>query len=91
MVSDLKPNTSVPEIVIKLDSDPEEKDTRVGKLETFQASDETGQCTVNLWVDQTGKYKKEDIVKITDGWCKEYAGQLQISTGKFGTIEAVEE
>lgn len=49
-------------------------------------SDRTGQVKISLWNDQVGQFKVGDTVMIATGWCKEFNGDLQVSTGKFGKI-----
>jgi len=88
-VSDLKDRSPVEEIMLEIVDVREPNETRVGLVQQADAKDDTGTCTLTLWTDQVGDYGVGDKVKITKGWCKEYQGQLQVSTGKFGTIEKI--
>ena len=90
-VSDLKDKTAVDDLTIKITEVREPQETRVGQVQQADAEDETGSCTITLWVEQVGQYSEGDNVVIKNGWCKQYQGQLQVSSGKYGTIEKTEE
>ncbi|RJQ18235.1 hypothetical protein C4573_00755 [Candidatus Woesearchaeota archaeon] len=60
-----------------------------GKVASATLKDKTGTVTLTLWNDQVDQFKKGDTVKITNGYVKEWQGELQISTGKFGKIEKI--
>ncbi len=89
-ISDLKDKTPIDEIVLKVTEVREPADTRVGMVQQADVEDDSGSATLTLWNEQVGQYKPGDIVKVTKGWCKEYQGQIQVSAGKFGTLEKVE-
>jgi len=89
-ISDLKDKTAVDEIELKITDVKEPTETRVGTVQQATVEDDTGSATLTLWNEQAGAYDVGDVVKITKGWCKEYQGQLQVSTGKFGAIEKLE-
>ncbi len=89
-VQDLRDRTPVEEIVLEITEVREPSDTRVGLVQQADAKDDTGTVTITLWTEDVDKYAVGDTVKITKGWCKEYQGQLQVSSGKFGSIEKVE-
>jgi ssDNA-binding replication factor A large subunit len=42
---------------------------------------------LTLWNDEVGTVDAGDKVKLTDGWCKEWNGRKQASTGKNGKLE----
>ncbi|MBD3262579.1 MAG: hypothetical protein GF334_13080 [Candidatus Altiarchaeales archaeon] len=90
-VVDLKDKTPVEEIILVVKEVREPTQTRVGMVQQVDAEDDSGSCTITLWNDQTGSLAAGDKVKITNGWCKEYQSQLQVSSGKFGSIEKIEE
>lgn len=90
-ISDLKPNQAVDSITIEIVDKGQEKEFTNfrGKVRVTNAKvkDETGQCTLTLWNDEIDKYSSGQKVRITNGWCKEYHNELQISSGKYGRIE----
>jgi ssDNA-binding replication factor A large subunit len=45
--------------------------------------------TLVLWNSQTDEFLPGDKILLKDGFCKEYDGNKQISTGKFGLITRV--
>ncbi|MBD3388324.1 MAG: hypothetical protein GF416_04540 [Candidatus Altiarchaeales archaeon] len=89
-IQELRDKTPVEEIVVKVTEVKEPNETRVGFVQQVTVEDETGNAVLTLWNDQIDSYKPGDVVKITKGWCKEYKGDKQISSGKYGTLEKVE-
>jgi ssDNA-binding replication factor A large subunit len=90
-VSDLRDRTPVDEIVLKITNVNEPRDTRVGQVQDAVVEDETGTATLTLWTDDVGRYGVGDTIRISNGWCKVYQGQVQVSAGKYGTIEKIKE
>lgn len=60
-----------------------------GRVANARLQDETGTVTLTLWNEQIDQVKAGDKVKITKGWVSEWQGELQLSTGKFGTLEVI--
>jgi len=91
-VSDLKERATVDEIVLKITNKNEPRAVKGGMLMVcdLQGEDETGSVTVTLWNDDIKKVKVGDVLKITKGWCASFNDTLQVSSGKFGTIEILE-
>ena len=58
-----------------------------GRVATAVMKDESGQIMLSLWNDQIDKVKQGDTVTIKNGYVKEWQGELQITTGKMGTLE----
>ena len=52
--------------------------------------DNTGEIILSLWNDQIDQVSVGDRIKITKGYVREYRGELQLSTGKFGSLEVLE-
>ncbi len=93
-VSELKPRTAIPEIVLEIVSKGEVRewanDNGSGKVCSCAGKDEDGkEVTVSLWNEQTTQVEEGDKIRITNGWCSEFRGQLQVSTGKQGEIEVL--
>ncbi|HDS59529.1 MAG TPA: hypothetical protein ENN54_04470 [Thermoplasmatales archaeon] len=92
-VADLKANNNVDRIVLKIveKSEPREVQRRFGgtarvcDLVGEDADGETVQVT--LWNDEIDKVEENETIVIKDGWVKEWDNQLQVSTGRSGTIE----
>ena len=64
---------------------------RTGKVANAKIKDETGEVKLTLWNEQVDQVKVGQKVHLTNGWVGEYQGELQLSTGKFGKLEVVEE
>lgn len=92
-VKDLQARTGNIELtldVIDVDEPREfEKFGKTGKVANAKAKDESGEVKLTLWNEQTDQIKKGDKVKISNGWVGEYQGELQVSTGKFGTLQVL--
>jgi len=61
-----------------------------GKVANAKGKDATGEITLSLWNEQTDQVKAGMKIKITNGWCSEYKGEKQLSTGKFGKLEIIQ-
>ena len=94
-VSELKANKNVDEIVLKIvdKKEPREVFRRYGGTakvcDLIGEDDEGERVQITLWNDEIDMVEVNDIIKITDGWVKEWNNQLQISTGRSGKIEKV--
>jgi len=89
-IKDLKPNKSVDVLEVEVVEIEEPKEFTsfkgTGRLANAKAKDSTGTVKLTLWNDQIEQVGKGNKVKIENGWVKEYRGELQVSTGKFGKI-----
>ena len=60
---------------------------KLGRVCTCKIKDESGEMDLTLWNDEVDAINEGDNVKLADGWCKEWNGKLQASTGKNGKLE----
>ena len=94
-VKDLQPRQGKDDIVLDIVDVGEvrefEKFGRAGRVTTAIAKDETGDIKLTLWNDDIEKVKAGDKIKITNGYVSEWQGEMQLSTGKFGTLEVIGE
>ncbi len=60
---------------------------RPGRVCTARIKDESGECSLSLWNEQVDQVKEGDTVVISDGYASEWQGQLQVTTGRNGTLE----
>ena len=92
-VKELQDRGSVEEITLKITAKDEPREVRGGSLSVCNATgeDDTGSVTVTLWNDDIQKINVDDTMKITKGWSQIYNDQMQVSAGKFGTLEVVKE
>ncbi len=65
--------------------------TRSGRktqLTEVLVADETGSTILSLWGFGEGSdLSAGKVIKITDGWAKEWRGKVQLSLGRSGTYE----
>ena len=93
-VSEIKIKQAVPEIELEIVSKGEIRefanDRGSGKVCNAAAKDDSGEIKVTLWNEQCDHVNEGDKVKLENGWCGEYQGEKQLSTGKFGKLTKVE-
>lgn len=89
-IKDLKPNKAIDSLEVEIVEMEEPKEFTnfrgTGKLVNVKAKDKTGEVKITLWNDQIAQVSKGAKIKIENGWVKEYRGELQVSTGKFGKL-----
>ncbi len=61
-----------------------------GRVCTAKLQDDSGTILLTLWNDDIEKVGLGDTIKVVNGWCAEFRGERQLSSGKFGSIELVE-
>lgn len=93
-VKDLKANSPVDEIVLSITNKEEPRQFQSkfgggGMVCNATGEDETGKIKITLWNDDIEKVNANTKVKITNGYVKEWKGELQISAGKYGKIETL--
>ena len=93
-VKEVKAKQSIPEIELEVVSKGEVRDFAndrgSGKVCSAAAKDDTGEIKITLWNEQCDQIQEGDKVKIENGWCSEYQGEKQVSTGKFGKLTKLE-
>lgn len=90
-IKDLKPNSSVDSLtvdVVSVDEPREFTNFRgSGRVANAVIKDDTGEAKLTLWNEQVDQVAPGTKITIENGWCKEYRGEVQVSTGKFGAIK----
>ena len=61
-----------------------------GRVCTAKLQDDSGTILLTLWNEDIEKVGQGDTIKVVNGWCAEFRGERQLSSGKFGSIEMVE-
>ncbi|MFH1225046.1 MAG: OB-fold nucleic acid binding domain-containing protein [Candidatus Diapherotrites archaeon] len=93
-VSELKARSGVPELTVEVVSIGEPRkfanEKGSGRVASAAVKDKTGEVRMSLWNEQIDQIKEGDKIKIENGWCSEYNGELQVSTGRNGTISPAE-
>ena len=49
--------------------------------------DENQEVSVSLWNEEIERVQVNDRIRITNGWAREWRGNLQVSAGRFGKLE----
>ena len=94
-ISDLKPRQNNVDIEgeVKSIEEPKEfqKFGRVGRVSNAILADDSGEIKLTLWNDDIDKVKVGSKVKITNGYINEFQGEKQLTSGRFGKLEIIEE
>jgi replication factor A1 len=94
-INELKPRSAVENIELVI---VEKEDARgyisrfgvKGKVCSAVAKDDAGaRIGLTLWNDEIDKVDINNKVRITNGWVKEWNGNLEISAGKFGKVDVL--
>lgn len=48
--------------------------------------DETGTIKLTLWNEDIDRVRVDDRVKIENGYTKSFRGEVQLNSGKYGTL-----
>ncbi len=62
-----------------------------GKVLTAICQDKTGKINLTLWNEQTEMVKPGDTLILKNGYVNEWQGELQLTTGRNGTLEVKKE
>ena len=94
-IKDLQPKMGKVEIVVTIKDiqEPKEfdrfgKTTRVANATGF---DETGSIKMSLWNEDIERIKEGTKVLIKNGYVSEWQGEMQLGTGKYGSMEIAEQ
>ncbi len=90
-VKELQPNQGKVDVTIEVVSkDPIRTFSKFGKegrVCNAVVKDDSGQIKLTLWNEEVDAISVGDIVQITNGYVKEWQGELQLSAGRFGKME----
>ena len=96
-LDEVRPGENVTEIIVRVVSKapPRIVTTRSGRktqLTEVLVADETGTAILSLWgFGEGANIGVGKIVRIKDGWAKEFRGKVQLSLGRSGVLEELEE
>ena len=89
-ISELKPKQGNVEIQAEItDISPVrefQKFGTAGRVANATIKDDSGEVTMTLWNEQIDLVKVGDKIEIKDGYANEWQGDLQITTGRNGTL-----
>jgi replication factor A1 len=90
-ISDLRPGrvATVEATVAKLEPirEVEQRTGGLMKVRNGILKDGTGEISFVLWGDEVEMVVEGDMVRIVEGWVKDYKGRPQISLGRTGRLE----
>ncbi|MHA1859035.1 MAG: hypothetical protein ACTSUU_06275 [Candidatus Thorarchaeota archaeon] len=96
-IADVEIGKNVPELVVRVISvaPPRMISTRSGRktqLTEVLVGDETGTAVLSLWgFGGASRLSAGKVIRITDGWAKEWQGKMQLSLGRSGRLEEVKD
>lgn len=95
-VKELKPDAKfdVLDLTITEKGDVRNVSTFRGQSRVCDAKgvDEEGDSVaLSLWNEEIERVRQNDRVRITNGWVRQWRGNLQVSAGKFGKLEVVKD
>ena len=79
----------IADVVEKTEPRTFEKFGKQGRVCKAKVKDATGTVTLTLWNEDIEKINVGDKIKLSKGYVGEWQGELQLSAGKFGTLEVV--
>ncbi len=92
-VKDLRPESKVEAIDLTVTSKGEVREFTsrsgsVGKVCDCKAKDEDGEeVQITLWNEEIERVHANDRVRISNGWVREWRGNMQVSAGRYGRLE----
>lgn len=92
-ISELKPRQGNVEVIgtVNNKGSPREfnRPGSQGKVCNAKLKDDSGEITLSLWNEQVDQVNNGDRIQIKNGYVSEWQGEMQLSTGKFGTLDIV--
>lgn len=90
-IKDLQPRQGSVEVIGEVIEKGEvrefEKFGKSGRVCNAKIKDASGEIKLSLWNEQIDNVNVGDIVHITNGYVNEWQGEMQLTTGKFGSLE----
>jgi len=92
-LSEIRPNQgSINVEAVVTEMEPPREINKFGnslKVANAVVQDDSGKMRLTLWNAEIEKVKVGDKIKITNGYAKEFKGEIQLTAGKFGKIEVI--
>ncbi len=61
-----------------------------GKVCDAKAVDDEGsEVSISLWNEEIERVQANDRIRITNGWVREWRGNMQVSAGRFGKLDVL--
>ena len=98
LAKDLKDRSKIDEIVLTVveKSEPREFQSKwsgaSGRVCDAVGHDEEGESVnLTLWNEDIDRVEVNAKIRITNGWVSSYKNQLQVSTGKYGKLDVLDQ
>ena len=94
-VRDLRAEAKVDvlEVIVREKGSARDFTTRSGSsgkvCDAKAVDDENQEVSVSLWNDEIERVQPNDRIRITNGWAREWRGNLQVSAGRYGKLEVL--
>ncbi len=89
-VKEIQPNAAIDTLeveVVEIEEPREFTNFRGnGRVANAKVKDASGEVKLTLWNEQIDQVEAGKTIVIENGWAKEYRGEIQVGTGKFGKI-----
>jgi len=96
-ISEVEPGKNVTDLIVRIISvaPPRIVQTRAGRktmLKEVLIADDSGSSILSLWgFNEGADLSAGKVIKIEDGWAKEWQGKVQLSLGRSGKYEILED
>lgn len=95
LIKDLKPKEGNVELDVKVVEVRDIKETvshgKAIRVAKAVIEDGSGKCMLTLWNDEIDNIHVGDYLRIRNGWCDEWKGEIQVTAGKYGSLEKIHE
>lgn len=94
-VKDLRPESKVDviDLVVREKGAVRDFTSRTGTsgkvCDAKAVDDDKEEVGVSLWNDEIDRVQPNDRIRITNGWVREWRGNMQVSAGRFGKLEVL--
>lgn len=92
-VSELQPRQGKVDIIVELVEKGEVREFskfgKSGRVCNATVKDDSGTIKLTLWNDDIDKVNVGDKVELKNGFVNEYQGEMQLTAGRFGSLEVV--
>src|SRR5881392_602145 len=94
-VNDVRPESKVDVIELTIREkgaarDFSSRSGSTGKVCDAKAVDDDGsEVSVSLWNEEIDRVQANDRIRITNGWAREWRGNIQVSAGRYGKLEVL--
>jgi len=93
-ISELRANQDKVDLDVEvLSVSPEKSFTKFGRtirVANARIRDDSGEGSLTLWNQEIEQVRPNARVKVTNGFVREFQGELTVTSGKFGKLEVID-